>query len=269
MNITGKTFRLGGLLLVVCLISTVMLSGTFAKYTSEVAGQDTALVAKWSFTSTTLGTPTSPIDLGIWDPDYSTNVYQGTGDSIIAPGIKGRFDVGFTYDADVNAALTFKIEKSGNLSGVAAAVPIQYSLDSSFASDKIYYNLDNLAAAIIDTAPTGTISANGHYGSDGDTAKWIIANTGGGSSVTVNKTVYWRWPYDVTQHNDPTVAAARAGLFVGTGSPIGITAVNAWTDADDTALGKSSAGHDAASLGRDSYVLKITATATQVAPTTP
>jgi hypothetical protein len=44
-----NTFRIGALLLVACLISSVMLSGTFAKYTSEYAGQDTALVARWSF----------------------------------------------------------------------------------------------------------------------------------------------------------------------------------------------------------------------------
>jgi hypothetical protein len=45
-----NTFRVAALLLVACLISSVMLSGTFAKYTSEYAGQDTALVARWSFT---------------------------------------------------------------------------------------------------------------------------------------------------------------------------------------------------------------------------
>jgi hypothetical protein len=44
-----NTFRVAALLLVACLISSVMLSGTFAKYTSEYAGQDTALVARWSF----------------------------------------------------------------------------------------------------------------------------------------------------------------------------------------------------------------------------
>ena len=50
MKKTKKTFRLGALLLIVCLISTVMLSGTFAKYTSEYAGKDTAFIAKWKIT---------------------------------------------------------------------------------------------------------------------------------------------------------------------------------------------------------------------------
>ena len=44
-----NTFRVAALLLVACLISSVMLSGTFAKYTSEYAGKDTALVARWNF----------------------------------------------------------------------------------------------------------------------------------------------------------------------------------------------------------------------------
>jgi ABC-type cobalt transport system substrate-binding protein len=47
MRKTSKTARITILLLVLCLISTAMLSGTFAKYTSEYAGADTALIAKW------------------------------------------------------------------------------------------------------------------------------------------------------------------------------------------------------------------------------
>jgi hypothetical protein len=50
MNMKNKNriFRVSALLLVLCFISTVMISGTFAKYTSEYSGQDTALIAKWS-----------------------------------------------------------------------------------------------------------------------------------------------------------------------------------------------------------------------------
>ena len=47
MKKTSKTARITILLLVLCLISTAMLSGTFAKYTSVYAGADTALIAKW------------------------------------------------------------------------------------------------------------------------------------------------------------------------------------------------------------------------------
>ena len=73
-----NTFRVAALLLVACLISSVMLSGTFAKYTSEYAGQDTALVARWSFTGKFDDTAMSGINipLHIWDHAYSTNIHQ-------------------------------------------------------------------------------------------------------------------------------------------------------------------------------------------------
>ena len=46
MRKTSNTAKITILLLMLCLISTAMLSGTFAKYTSEYAGADTALIAK-------------------------------------------------------------------------------------------------------------------------------------------------------------------------------------------------------------------------------
>ncbi|NLO20746.1 MAG: hypothetical protein GX119_01930, partial [Syntrophomonadaceae bacterium] len=136
-----NTFRIGALLLVACLISSVMLSGTFAKYTSEYAGQDTALVARWSFTSTNLYEATAAdIYLPIWDHTYTENIYEQEGnDYLIAPGIQGEFTVDFTYDADVSADLIFNFTKSGNydsededdVADEAAPVPIQYSLDDN------------------------------------------------------------------------------------------------------------------------------------------
>ena len=42
-----KSYRMIAMLLILTLLSTVALTGTFAKYTSKFQGSDTALVAKW------------------------------------------------------------------------------------------------------------------------------------------------------------------------------------------------------------------------------
>ena len=255
-----NTFRVCALLLVVCLISTVMLSGTFAKYTSEYAGQDTALVARWSFTGNfdedELGG--TEIDLPIWDHDYTTNIYEKEGDDyLIAPGIKGSFTVEFTYDADVDADLVFNFTKSGD---AANKVPLQYSLDN-FTT--IYYDLDELEDAIIDMATNTTISgSNGNY---------VITDTVENGAVTISKTVFWRWPYDVNAHNSVTAADTGVAVdrtaagFTGTGDFIQFggsdTVYTEWTDTDDVIAGKSS--HTA---NRDSYILNLQIKATQKTP---
>jgi hypothetical protein len=247
MKKTSKTVRAAILLLVLCMISTAMLGGTFAKYTSEYAGQDTALVARWSFTSS-LGDEGTNIELPIWEHAYTTNILQQSEDDyLIAPGIQGEFTVDFTYDADVDANLIFNFTKSGV---GATTVPLQYSLSSDFST--IYYSLDDLEDAIVlDTVASGT---DGTY---------VIAQTTPGSPKTIDKTVYWRWPYNVSSHNTADAAAARtAEYFIGTGADI--EGGKEWTDADDTAAGISS--EDAAN--RDSYVLNLQIKATQIAPTT-
>jgi hypothetical protein len=257
-----NTFRIGALLLVACLISSVMLSGTFAKYTSEYAGQDTALVARWSFTSNLAEATAGDISLPIWDHTYATNIYATDGTNyLIAPGIEGSFVVDFTYDADVDAELIFNFTKSGNY-GVdedeAAPVPIQYSLDPEFGT--VFYSLDELENAIIATAATDSTSditwesatdfpGGGTYlvthtatAADGDPA----------GPISINTPIYWKWPYNVSDHN--TAVWENSGF---TGSGVN----SAWTDADDTAIGISSA-----TANRDSYVLNLQIKATQLPP---
>jgi hypothetical protein len=266
-----NTFRVAALLLVACLISSVMLSGTFAKYTSEYAGEDTALVARWSFTSDLLaeGTATVPAELDLFGHLYDTHINPTGIDGedeeryIIAPGIQGEFTVDFTYDADVDADLTFDFTKSGNYSAVpaengisgtaAAPVPIQYSLDPNF--NTIYYDLEDLEDNIIDVATNTTISkvSPGHY---------TIKDTVAGGAVTINKTVYWRWPYETTSHNTVDNATKRAlAGFPGTGAAIGETGYKVSTDADDTAIGNISK-----TLDRGSYILNLVISATQIEP---
>jgi hypothetical protein len=248
MNKGRKAFRIGALLLVVCLISTVMLSGTFAKYTSEYAGQDTALVARWSFAAKegpsgerTLGAVEDNTELALFDHLYDTHMNQTAADGttyIIAPGVGHNFTLKMDYLADVDADVEIKFDKLAD----SANVPIEYSTDGGTT----WVTLDNLADALADQ-----IIANTAYGDAIDdtqpaAGKFRITAVDNASTtpVLISETVKWKWRY----------AKEEAG-----------SAYSAQTDAQDTALGEASKN---AGINRTKYGIKVTLTATQVTPAT-
>ncbi|MEL7567807.1 MAG: hypothetical protein AAGU27_23420 [Dehalobacterium sp.] len=215
-----KILRIAMLLLVLCLISTVMISGTFAKYTSVYAGQDTALIAKWDLDITDGSTefsidPDDPEELDLFSHAFDTDILD-TADTekIIAPGVSGDFVLSVKNNSDVAA----KVEFAMTVGGTAVNVPIEYSLTEDFA---IKYETVNALEAALNALPAFT---------NLEVAAASVADT---------QTVYWRWSYTPT--------------FTGQ------------DNAGDTALGVTSA----AGGSRTTYILTITATATQLTPGEP
>jgi len=250
MTIKQKTFRLSVLLLVVCMISTVMLSGTFAKYTSEYAGQDTALVARWSFVAKggdgdiTMGAPAANTELALFDHLYDTHINQKAADGttfIIAPGIHDEFTVKMDYIADVDADVLITItELDGNV-----AVPIEYSVDGGVNWVTRAGLADALSEKIQDTNAGGAISPSVPDAAGSFRIAKVANNVT--DDINISETVKWRWAYDADeQAGDVTTAIAS-------------------DDATDTGLGNAS---NTAGLTRTHYGIKIDLTATQVVPTT-
>jgi hypothetical protein len=227
-----NTFRIGALLLVACLISSVMLSGTFAKYTSEYAGQDTALVARWSFTSASLNN-TQNFDLDIFGHEYDQHINQLDTDYIIAPGISGDFVLDMNYIADVDADVEITFAP---LDTNTASPPIEYSADGGTT----WVALGGLAEEYIEQIlDPGVITDP-----DGGDGTFRIAKVANSSTddVNISQAILWRWPYEAS-------TAVHAGS----------------SNVADTALGVASNNAD---LTRTSYGIKVTLTATQVAPGT-
>lgn len=269
----NKIFLALPILLLLGLISTAMISGTFARYASEYAGQDTALVARWSFTGEFNDAELSGTDmiLPIWDHTYATNLYTPAGDNdLIAPGVQGAFKIAFSYDADVDADLTFRLTKSGTAPYNAhEQVPLQFSLVPDFDdTDKLFYDIGALQDAIMATASTtSTATITGSAGT------YVVTNTAEASGadpagpISVEQTIYWRWPYDEAMHNDASIYAKRVAgdaAFPGTGAELSPSPlVNEWTTRDDTAIGLAS---HAKGLAREDYVLTLAIKAIQRAP---
>jgi hypothetical protein len=241
-----NTFRVAALLLVACLISSVMLSGTFAKYTSEYAGRDTALVARWDFTSDSItgGTAEVPINLDLFQHTLphvnSSFIEEDDTYYIIAPGVSGEFVIEMDYIADVDADVTIDItELDGN-----AEVPMEYSVDGGETWIILADLPEELATNIIGDGK-GTESNPATPG----VFRIAAVDHGSITPVEISETVQWRWAYDRDDLDSPV-------------------AYNALDDEDDTDLGEASqlaavADHTL----RTKYGIQVTLTATQVQPT--
>lgn len=215
------------------LISTSMMSGTFARYTSELAGQDTALVAKWSFDVTngtdSYGDTTKTLQL--FDHEYANHINttadDGSGEQfVIAPGVGDSFIIDLKYNADVDAEVTINFDKIAG----SANVPILYSVDSGAH----WITLDNLASALAQK-----IDADSDKVSDLSGTTFVIEKTTGSDVLTINETVQWKWAFDTT--DDPSS-----------------------NDTVDTTLGNASA----ANANHTKYGIEFSIKADQVQPTT-
>lgn len=167
------------LLLALTMIATMLVSGTYAKYTSTFeSGTDTAIVAKWDvsagYTSETFNIfDVSEIyDTNVADIDYTQagtddlDVANGTTNGIIAPGTWGKFSYTITNHSDVNAtyAVTYTVNEAGTY--------LQWSTDGSTWTD----SLANIPTTAIDMKT-------------------------GEANTDVTKTIYWRWVFEA--ENEP------------------------------------------------------------------
>jgi hypothetical protein len=236
MNKKRNTLRIAFLLLVLCMISTVMLSGTFAKYTDTYAGQDTALVARWQFEAkegeTLLGDANKQLDL--FGHLYNTNMNQKAGeDYIIAPGVSDEFTIAMSFLSDVDAKVTVDFNKEGStVNDAVYNLPIEYSVDEG-ASWVTLAELDKQFVSVLKKVYGSNVlgdvsSANAFtfLNSDDET-----------TATTISQTVKWRWAF-----NDNDTAQSII----------------------DTAFGNASAESD----GRLQYILNVNIKAEQIEPTT-
>ncbi len=94
-----KTLRLASVLLVLVLLTTSIIGGTFAKYVTKASSGDSARVAYWGFQST------NNLDLtGLFSSQYidtkvdaNGTVKSADGDDVIAPGTSGSAKFAFAY----------------------------------------------------------------------------------------------------------------------------------------------------------------------------
>ena len=142
----NRMMRLASILLVAVLLSTSVISGTFAKYTSTSSDSDTARVAKWdiklenetmveTFTFDLFNTTTADLN------NVATSGSNADDVVIIAPGTSGSFEINLKNASEVNAEYTIAYTIVSN-----DDIPLQFSTDgTNWATDIATLNVTKVA----------------------------------------------------------------------------------------------------------------------------
>ena len=94
----NRMMRAASALLVAVLMTTCTISGTFAKYVTEVSSEDFARVAKWGFEPSAMDLSDLFKDAYDLNPDGTIEVDSATPADVIAPGTWGEAKFAFEYD---------------------------------------------------------------------------------------------------------------------------------------------------------------------------
>ena len=174
--------------LLITMVGFLLVSGTYAKYTTEFTGTDSAVVAKWDVALE--GITDSKFDLfgasGVYDLASvadKNDLSSETGvvdedvvksDKKVAPGTWGKVSFELSNSSDVTAAYTVDIKS------LETTLPLQFSVDGKTwvpattivtgTADDAVYNLGN-----------GTLS---------------MPSDANPTEATVN--LYWKWDFEGT-----------------------------------------------------------------------
>jgi len=174
-----KKFRIVGLLLVLCLISSSFVGVTFAKYTSTATGNDSAVVAKWEIwvnskedsvkEELSVATPTITFDLFNTVSDDVISATEDvhvkdaansdpTTEQIIAPGTGGAFEFVIENKSEVDAEYTIELSEGQTyLPAGVTRIPVVYQVNGGAWVDTIASLNLNAIPIARDTTATVTV----------------------------------------------------------------------------------------------------------------
>ena len=110
--------------LLIVMVGLILVSGTYAKYTTKFTGSDTATVAKFKVSSNTTA-ETFDLFKTAKEVDGTTadaEVVNGK----VAPGTGGKFDIQLTNDSEVKVHYAISLKETNE-----SNIPIEYSLDGT------------------------------------------------------------------------------------------------------------------------------------------
>lgn len=178
----NKMMRAASALMVATLLTTSVISGTFAKYVTKGSGSDWAHVAVWGFNTTS-------IDItDLFKDEYDSTVKSGDEyhSDVIAPGTTRSAKFGFTYRESADApevAYTFSVDTEGSSCSeyIENNPNIKWRLDNGD-----WGNWDTLLADI--EALSGDASGTKEY-APGELPRAF-------NKTTYEHTVTWKWAFD-------------------------------------------------------------------------
>ena len=205
--------RLASGLMLSCLLSTCVISGTFAKYTTSDDATDSARVAKWGVTVTTEGVlfgeqyKNEIVDAGDGTITVQVADAGGVEQNVVAPGTQNTDGMTFTLtgtpEVDVNVAVVITVndivlEADDYLDYTTGAADDTFVLADDYYPVK--FTLTKGTTTVVDggtlaEVKTELLNLNGNYDSNTDLAK-INGNTDGTYKLT------WAWAFETNDINN-------------------------------------------------------------------
>lgn len=185
---SGKTMRLAGLLLVLVLVTSCFVGGTFAKYVTSDEATDTARVAKFGVAVTANGSTFA--ETYATDDSTATTITDSvvSTDKVVAPGTKGdmtKMTLSGTPEVAVEvkyeATVTLNDKWVGDTSG-SYYCPLIIKVGGTEIKGLDYSDATEFAAAVKTAI-------------DGCTAKYAPGTDLSTTTVTV-PSVSWEWPFE-------------------------------------------------------------------------
>ena len=182
--------RLSAFLLVAVLLTTCVISGTFAKYTTTNEAEDEARVAQWGVTVTA---PSA-----MFATTYNSNaVKSSNSEKLVAPGTTGTlaaFTITGTPEVKVDVVYTASLELAGWVlsddDNAEEYCPIKFTVGGTAyyigatINEELIENVADLETAV----ENAIVAANSTYAV--------------GASLAQTLTVSWEWAFSTNAAND-------------------------------------------------------------------
>lgn len=209
-----KSMRCAIGLAIATLLTTCLIGGTFAKYTTGAEAQDSARVAYWGFDAS------NTITLENLFRNEYTNVRSEDRSDVIAPGTEGQVSFGFPFTANGTAsapevAYTFSMNVTGSCADAIKNNPdIRFKLDNgSFGT------WDQLIASL--KALSGNASGSKNYAA-GELPEAF-------DTAEETHTIAWQWAFtdsaDVDGQDAIDTAMGNASVLPTCSLSISVSAV--------------------------------------------
>ena len=196
----NRTMRIAAVMLVFALITTCIISGSFAKYVTEgTAASDEARVAAWGVTVE------ADSNLEVFKTEYELDDTTATvslaveaDENVVAPGTKNEgaamITLRGTPEVAVEVAYTGEIEMEGWEVDGDYYCPIIFTIDGNEFDGQDYGDIDSFIADVSDSLYTTE-----QYDPNTDL-----------SDLNEGHQVSWEWPFDVDDEKDTALGDAAA-----------------------------------------------------------
>lgn len=209
----NRMMRLASALLILTLLTTCMISGTFAKYTTKAEGSDTARVAKWGVTVNTHTDLFATSYTNTNDNSGTVTVKSTDANKLVAPGTKGSgLEIKNTASSEpeVSYSMTIKLDTTAEMPSLKYT-PTSSGTEASYEPVKfnVYnggskLNTDPLTLAGLTALFNGTNVIYKYNVADGK--YYVDTNLDGNLTETAVENaptikIEWEWAYEDAADN--------------------------------------------------------------------